>query len=412
MEERRRTGRTGGSPPRGLVVGRVAGAPVVVDAWWPLGALVLAAVYVPTASRVARPLGDLAASGVPTGVVVLLMTVAFVVLLLGSVALHEVAHALVARAHGHAVRSVTLTAWGGRTTYDPRGTTPRSHLLTALAGPAVNLVLALVLGATAVVLGSSSASRGAGVVVQVLVAGAAANAVVAVVNLVPALPYDGGAVLEAVIWRLTRSRPTAVRVAAASGYGLAVSLVVVLAAWWFLADVRPSPLVLTWGLVLAALVGHGAARAAPGAAVPARAATLDPARLVRPVTVVDPDATIDDALSTLLADGVRAVVVPDALGRPIAWADGAALAAVPSERRDGHVLEAATALSPAAPVDASLTGLDLFEAVRALAAAPVLVAERHGRVVGLIVVAEVVATLRAPARRARRPHDPGPRRGS
>jgi len=400
----------GGRPPRGLVVGRVAGAPVVVDAWWPLGALALAAVYVPTASRVARPLAALEASGVPTGLVVTLMTVAFVVLLLASVALHEVAHALVARHHGHTVRSVTLTAWGGRTTYDPRGTTPRSHLLTALAGPAVNVVLALALGLGAVVLEKVATTTGTLVVVQVLVAGAAANAVVAVVNLVPALPYDGGAALEAVVWRLTRSRRSATRVAAASGYGIAAAIVVVLVAWWLLARVPPPPLVVAWGLVLAALVGHGAHRAAASAVPDARAAALDPARLVRPVTVVGPDATIDDALSTLLGDGVRAVVVPDALGRPLAWADGEALAAAPADRRDGHVLEVATALAPAPPVDASLTGLDLFEAVRAAADAPVLVAVRQGRVVGIILVAEVVAALRAPARRAPRPRDPRPRR--
>lgn len=402
MEEHSGTGRGGRRPSGGVVVGRVAGAPVVVDAWWPLGALALAAVYVPTASRVARPLGDLTASGVPTGAVVTIMTVAFVVLLLGSVALHEVAHALVARGHGHAVRSVTLTAWGGRTTYDPRGTTPRSHLLTALAGPAVNVVLALLLGALAVTLGSAAASTATLVTVQVLLAGAAANGVVAVVNLVPALPYDGGAALEAVVWRMTRDRATATRVAAASGYGIAVAIVVVLLVWWLLAQDAPPPLVVAWGLVLAGLVWHGAGRAAASAVPAARAATLDPAKLVRPVTVVDPDATIDDALSTLLADGVRAIVVPDALGRPIAWADGAALAAAPAERRDGHVLEVATALAPAAPVDASLTGIDLFEAVRAVSDAPVIVAVRHGRIVGVIVVAEVVAALRAPARRTPR----------
>lgn len=402
MEQRSGTGPRPGRTSGGLIVGRVAGAPVVVDAWWPFGALALAAVYVPTATRAAHPLDGLAALGLPTGAVIALMTVAFVVLLLGSVALHEIAHALVAHRHGHAVRSVTLTAWGGRTTYDPRGTTPRSHLLTALAGPAVNVALAAALGGLAAALGSAAGTASGFVVVQVLLAGAAANGVVAVVNLVPALPYDGGAALEAVVWRLTRDRATATRVAAASGYGIAVAIVVVLVAWWVLAQSPPPALVLAWGLVLAVLVWHGAGRAAASAVPAARAATLDPAKLVRPATVVGPDASIDDALSTLLADGVRAVVVPDALGRPVAWADGAALAAAPAERRGGHVLEVATALAPADPVDASLTGIDLFDAVRAVADAPVIVAVRHGRVVGLIVVSEVVAALRAPARRTSR----------
>lgn len=402
MEQRSGTGPRPGRTSGGLIVGRVAGAPVVVDAWWPFGALALAAVYVPTATRAAHPLDGLAALGLPTGAVIALMTVAFVVLLLGSVALHEIAHALVAHRHGHAVRSVTLTAWGGRTTYDPRGTTPRSHLLTALAGPAVNVALAAALGGLAAALGSAAGTASGFVVVQVLLAGAAANGVVAVVNLVPALPYDGGAALEAVVWRLTRDRATATRVAAASGYGIAVAIVAVLVAWWVLAQSPPPALVLAWGLVLAVLVWHGAGRAAASAVPAARAATLDPAKLVRPATVVGPDASIDDALSTLLADGVRAVVVPDALGRPVAWADGAALAAAPAERRGGHVLEVATALAPADPVDASLTGIDLFDAVRAVADAPVIVAVRHGRVVGLIVVSEVVAALRAPARRTSR----------
>lgn len=386
----------------GLTVGRVAGAPVVLDRWWPLGAIALAAIYVPTASRVARPLTDLTATGTPLGLVVALMTAAFVVLLLGSVALHEVAHALTARAYGRAVRSVTLTAWGGRTMYDAHGTTPRSHLLTALAGPAVNVGLVAILGLPALVLGSGEQSTGALVTQQVLLAGAIANGVVAVVNLVPALPYDGGAILEALVWRLTRDRATATRIAAASGYGIALALVAVLAAWWLWTSTPPPALVVAWSLVLAALVWHGASRATAGVVPTARAATLDPARLVRPATVLQPGSTIDDALSTLLADGVRAVIVPDALGRPLAWADGAALAAVPAERRDGHVLEVATVLAPAQPVDSSLTGLELFDAVRAASQAPVIVAVRHGRAVGIIVVADVVEALRNPVRRTPR----------
>ncbi|MGP7960844.1 site-2 protease family protein [Sanguibacter sp. A247] len=397
-EDRRARRRRAG----GLTIGRVAGAPIVLDLWWPLGALALAAIYVPTASRVARPLTELAATGMPLGLVVALMTVAFAVLLLGSVALHEVAHALTARAYGRTVRSVTLTAWGGQTAYDARGATPRSHLLTAVAGPAVNVALVAILGVPALVLGAGEPSTGTLITQQVLLAGAIANGVVAVVNLVPALPYDGGAILEALVWRLTRDRAVAGRIAAASGYGVALALVVVLVAWWLYASTPPPPLVVAWSLVLAVLVWHGASRATAVAVPTARAVVLDPARLVRPATVLAPEATIDDALSTLLADGVRAVIVPDALGRPRAWADGAALAAVPAERRSEPVLAVATALAPAQPVDSSLTGLELFAAVRAASQAPVIVAERHGRVVGIIVVADVVDALRAPSWRTPR----------
>ena len=107
--------------------------------------------------------------------------------------LHEAGHALVARRHGHAVPSITLSAAGGRTAVAGAARTPAEELLTAGVGPAVSIALGLIaLGARAVVDDGLLAA-----VLEVLVL---ANLVLGLLDLLPAPPLDGGRVVRALGW--------------------------------------------------------------------------------------------------------------------------------------------------------------------------------------------------------------------
>ncbi|MCC6215083.1 MAG: site-2 protease family protein [Polyangiaceae bacterium] len=157
---------------------------------------------------------------------------ALVVLIFASVTLHELGHSLVAQALGVPVREIVLLPIGGvaRLGREPR--TPLHELLIAVAGPAVNVLLAVGLAALGVSVfgpawltelelleameGQPSAS---GLVANLLVS----NVLLGVFNMLPALPMDGGRVFRATLAMFT-TRERATNVAATVGQVLAASM--------------------------------------------------------------------------------------------------------------------------------------------------------------------------------------------
>jgi Zn-dependent protease/CBS domain-containing protein len=154
------------------------------------------------------------------------------VLLFTSVVLHELGHALVARAFGVPVRDILLLPIGGVATLEGKPKTPTHELLIALAGPAVNVLLVglLVLAGVAwkgvegflalpQALGAAPGPS-AETLLTLLIS---SNVVLALFNLLPALPMDGGRVLRAALsWVMPAAKAT--RVAAVVARILAVGM--------------------------------------------------------------------------------------------------------------------------------------------------------------------------------------------
>lgn len=148
------------------------------------------------------------------------MAVVVVVGLAVSLILHEMAHSLVGRAFGLSVDRITLFMFGGVAELRQEPTAPKAELLMALAGPALSLVLALVFGALA-----TAAKHTGPEIVGSLSYLATLNLVLAVFNLVPAFPMDGGRVLRALLWMAMRDADRATRIAARVGEGMALLLI-------------------------------------------------------------------------------------------------------------------------------------------------------------------------------------------
>lgn len=151
-----------------------------------------------------------------------LFNTASLLALFGCVGLHELGHALAARGYGIRTRDITLYPIGGVARLERMPEKPLAEVAIALAGPAVNVVIALLLGAVWVggqyALGSAFRGGVPGQFVERLMLG---NAALAVFNLIPAFPMDGGRVLRAFLsWFTTRS--TATNVASWVGSGFAV----------------------------------------------------------------------------------------------------------------------------------------------------------------------------------------------
>jgi Zn-dependent protease len=113
------------------------------------------------------------------------------------IVLHELGHALVARARGMRIRGITLFLLGGVAEIEDEPPSAATEFLMAIAGPVVSLILAIVFWVVAVA-GYHAAWPGP----AVLVLGSLAfiNSIVLAFNLVPAFPLDGGRVLRSILW--------------------------------------------------------------------------------------------------------------------------------------------------------------------------------------------------------------------
>src|SRR5437588_1310058 len=113
--------------------------------------------------------------------------------------LHELAHSLVAKTRGLRVRAITLFALGGVSQIETEASDAKSEFWIAIAGPVTSVVIGLVVLGTAWVNGWKPGTEPATPVISVLVWLGYINIMLAVFNMIPGYPLDGGRVLRAVI---------------------------------------------------------------------------------------------------------------------------------------------------------------------------------------------------------------------
>jgi len=132
-------------------------------------------------------------------------------LLFGSVLLHELGHSLAAQKQGIKVNSITLFLFGGIAAIEEESKTPGKAFQVAIAGPLVSIGLFFLLRIFESAIPDTIALN------MMLGDLARINLVLALFNLIPGLPLDGGQVLKAALWKATGNRFKAVRLAAKAG---------------------------------------------------------------------------------------------------------------------------------------------------------------------------------------------------
>ena len=145
--------------------------------------------------------------------------VATSLLFFGSVLLHELSHSLLAVRRGIPVRNITLFIFGGVSQLEREPDNPKDELAIALVGPATSFALGVLFAILwAIFVGSSGpAAAVAGYLAFI-------NVALAVFNMLPGFPLDGGRVLRAILWFRNRNLLMATRVASVSGTFLAYAL--------------------------------------------------------------------------------------------------------------------------------------------------------------------------------------------
>jgi Zn-dependent protease/predicted transcriptional regulator len=135
--------------------------------------------------------------------------------------LHELAHSLLAKAHGLRVREITLFALGGVSQIESEASDAKAEFWIAIAGPITSVVIGFVVLAIARLAGWRFGTEPTTPAVAVLLWLGYINIALAAFNMVPGYPLDGGRVLRALIWWITRNAERSTRIASQIGQTVA-----------------------------------------------------------------------------------------------------------------------------------------------------------------------------------------------
>jgi Zn-dependent protease/CBS domain-containing protein len=313
-----------------------------------------------------------AASYATSGAATAWSTVLFVVLLFACVLAHEFGHIFTARAFGVNTPYVTLLPIGGVAELERIPEKPSQEFLVAIAGPMVNVAIAIGLilfaGADLTKVSAAAIDKADISLVDRL---AMVNLFLVVFNLIPAFPMDGGRVLRAAL-------------AARVGYVRATEIAATIGQWVAFAlgflGLMYNPLLIFIAIFVylaAASEAHMVALRAVSRGVPVETATMTR------IATLTPEAHIDEAVQTLLQTSQSEFPVLDGMRRPVGLLGrGDIIRALKERGPDARVGDAMSTDLPL--VD---TGRKLDEALRVLQdkrAPAVAIIERDGTYVGLI----------------------------
>jgi Zn-dependent protease len=316
-----------------------------------------------------------------------------------SIILHELAHTMVARAFGLPIRSITLFIFGGVVQVEGEPKAPVAELLMALAGPIVSAILGLALLGAGDIFSSSPVE-----LVGVLQYLGLLNLMLAVFNMAPAFPMDGGRVLRAIVWLVSGDAAKATRIAARAGEVVGILLMaagalaalgtaLVAGLWW---------IAIGWFIFATArmeLAQAEARRLLSGARV-AEFMTHNP-------VTAPAEMNVHDFVETVLARFPHDFVPIVAKGRPIGAAGFKEVSRTPRDRwLEVSMGEIATPLSqiPVADkddaIEATLQRMNSVDASRAIVV-------DHGAVTGILTLKDLASHLRFKATFAEQQPSPG-----
>jgi Zn-dependent protease len=360
----------------GLVLFRMRGVPVLLSPSWWIGSVVVTLLYAPWVGRFlpgTSTIGEIGLSAV------------FAILLGASVLAHELGHCLVAMRMGIPVRRVRLFLLGGLSEVGRTPRLPGQEGWVAAAGPAVSLVVGAVFGAGLLLV------PGYGPLRFLIAECAVANGAVALFNLLPGLPLDGGRILRAGVWKITGRRTFGTRAAVAGGGLVALGLLI----WALTGLVAGTPYewlllgvcVLTAWFVVAGASGELAAEQRHNWP---DGMTL--AEIVRPVLQLPAESPVADAL---YAAAGRGVVLVRGDGLAVGLLDEAAAQQLVGYSPTSPAQDAAQPIRPDTVLFDSETGEDIIDRVRDTAAWQFLVVNDDGRPSGVLRREDLQAALAA-----------------
>jgi Zn-dependent protease/CBS domain-containing protein len=296
----------------------------------------------------------------------------FMVALFACVLAHEFGHIFTARAFGVATPDVTLLPIGGVARLERIPEEPRQEFLIAIAGPAVNVAIALVLWAFAGAhIDASQLATVDDAHISMIDRLAAVNLFLAVFNMIPAFPMDGGRVLRALLaTRMGHTRATEI----AAAVGQAAAFLLGFAGLFF------NPLLIFIAVFVdlaASSEAHMVALRDMSHGVPVTNA------MMTQIAKLTPEAHVDEAVETLLRTSQSEFPVVDAAGKPVGLLGRGDLIRAVKER--GPQARVADVMNPTVPSVGYRRCLeDALKLLQEKSAPAVAVTDADGRLIGLV----------------------------
>lgn len=360
-----------------MLLFRLRGVPVLLAPSWWIGSVVVTALYAPLVGQLLP--------GTSWGLRILL-ALTFAVLLGVSVLAHELGHVLVALRMGVPVHRLRLFLLGGISELARSPRRPREEGLIAAAGPLVSAVLAGLFGMAVLVAPLGGATW------LLLMECMVANIAVAVFNLLPGVPLDGGRIVRAGVWALSGRRRVGTKVAVV-GAGLVAAALLVWSLIGLISGSEDRWLRLGVCVVTAWFVIGGASEEIAADHQPGWQPAVRLADVMRPVLQLPAESPVGDALAAaagrgvvlVRADGVAAGLLDETSAQQLAETSPG----MPAEHA-AEPIRPDTVVLDSDPVD------EIMQRVSGTAAAQFLVVDGDGRPAGVLRKED----LRAAQRRA------------
>jgi Zn-dependent protease len=361
----------------GLLLGRPFGVPIYISASWLVFVAFITVQFAPVV-----------ASAVPgIGAGRFAVAAAFGVFLGLSVLAHEVAHCVVARRFRIPIERISLSFLAGHSALAREPETPTRSAAVAVAGPATNLVIGVCAFLAYTRLPDGS-------IALVLAAGLAwSNLLVGVYNLLPGLPLDGGQLLRAALWRITRNPRTGTIGAAWAGRVIAACTAVL---GLYLVSTRRTDAQFSalWAMLIAAMLWVSSTQVLRQQALRDRLPGISARALSRSSISVLADLPLAEAVRRAQEAHAQGIVIVDGEGRPTGVVQEAAVTATPAPRRPwistGSV---ARHVSTAELINASWSGEELLARLQMAAASEYVVVDPAGAIYGVLAAADVARAL-------------------
>lgn len=374
-------GKSVASRKEGIPLGRIAGIPVVLAYSWFIIAAFTVVAYGPVLQN----------NNPALGLTAYFVAFAYALLLLISVLVHELAHALTAKVYHWPTEKIVLNLWGGHTQFESFTASPGRSVLVAMAGPAANFVLA---AAGWMVLTVGNLSGVADILANIFVW---ANLLIGIFNVLPGLPLDGGRLVESAVWKVTGSQEKGT---VAAGWGGRI-IVIALVAWFvalpLLSGERPDFSLMLITLLVGSFLWMGASASIQQARLRGRLHLVQAAALAEPAVGLPQTATVAELhnLARNAKTGVAPAVVLCGLdGRPVAVVDAGAVATVPLAAVATTPLSAVSyALGEGAYVPEWSAGQELIQYLAQLDGQAYAVVNGEGTVTGLLRQSAVLGAI-------------------
>jgi Zn-dependent protease len=361
----------------GLLIGRPFGVPIYISASWLLFVAFITVQFAPVVASAVPGIGA-ARFGVAA---------AFGVFLGVSVLAHEVAHCVVARRFRIPIERISLSFLAGHSALAREPETPARSAAVAVAGPATNLLI----GAGAFF---AYTQLPEGSIALVLAAGLAwSNLLVGVYNLLPGLPLDGGQLLRAALWRITRNPRTGTVGAAWAGRVIAACTAVL---GLYLVSTRRSDAQFSalWAMLIAAMLWVSSTQVLRQQALRDRLPGISARALSRSSISVLADLPLAEAVRRAQEAHAQGIVIVDGDGRPTGVVREAAVTAMPAPRRPwvstGSV---ARHVSTGELINSSWSGEELLARLQLATASEYVVVDQAGAIYGVLAAADVARAL-------------------